>query len=124
MLEIIRFSGYETWPTRVRYQEALLTFVIARARFRSFTGVAKKVCAMPKMSEQEAGLNTADARSKLVKEILAKERAASDAKTARLRELRLAHAASIAPPLFEKRKVKKSGKTFRSSPRKVKLEGA
>jgi hypothetical protein len=40
-----------------------------------------------------------DRRSELVKEIVAKENAANDAKTARLRALRLANQASVQAPI-------------------------
>lgn len=59
-------------------------------------------------SRAQAAFSASEQRDRLVREMVEKDRAATDAKTARLRALRLAKEASEPPPA-PKRKPKKSG---------------
>ncbi len=52
-----------------------------------------------KFTGAPAGQSASEGRDRLVKELIAKERAATDAKTARLRTLRLAKEASEPQPV-------------------------
>jgi hypothetical protein len=52
----------------------------------------------PGVSRAQAGVAASELRDRLVKEQLGKERAATDAKTARLKALRLAKEAEEGPP--------------------------
>lgn len=64
----------------------------------------------PGVSRMQAGLAASELRDRLVKEQLGKERAATDAKTARLKALRLARDAGHEPPPPRQPKKKKAAR--------------
>jgi hypothetical protein len=69
----------------------------------------------PSFSRTQAGVAASELRDRLVKEQLGKERAATDAKTARLKALRLAKEAEQGPPTPPPRLPKKKKVAAKSS---------